>query len=176
MSLGSHIKKRTILISLVSALVAMLAAVSTPGAHAARAVSQSGAPGAAWEPSRPATCYDNILARVKQLTVTGPTVYAAALSNGSRSQYVTWSTDVTDATTLVTAIGSWSAWALATTTTPVRLADMSGSFSYFHPLGVRVHIRWWDPLSQQYTGALDYTINGYYNYDYSPASFSTYSC
>jgi hypothetical protein len=163
------------LVVLVTLAISLTLVVATE-AEAATAVSKSGVPGATYEPSQPASCFDNVFARVKQLGVYGPTVYAAALGNGSRSQYVTWRTDVTDRTTGVTAVGSWSAWALATTTTPVKLAEMDGNFTLFHPLGVRVHILWWDPISKTYTGTLDYTINGYYNYDYSPVQFSTSSC
>ena len=160
----------------IAVLVAALALAVADAASAARNVSTSGTPGNVYEPLIPASCYDYVLYGYKHLEIDGPSVEAAALRNGSRGQYVRWSTDVTDEATGVTTPGSLSAWSWVPLGARVTLPVMSGAFTLFHRLGVRVHIQWWDPTSGVYTGAMDYTINAYTNFDYAGGSFSTVGC
>lgn len=169
----------------VLAIAAAALAISAATAGAATNVTSSGVTSAVREPGQPALCSDwgNVLSSnfgypsgVKDVAVNGPTVWAAPLANGSRSQYVMYRADVWDMTSQRWYDGSWTGLYLATTTAPASLPQVTAQVPAWDRIGVRIHIAWWDPVSQRYSGVLDYTVNGYYNLDYSPVLFSTSSC
>lgn len=172
--------KRTIL-TIAAAIAATTMALAVAGtAAAASGVSTSGAPGKVYEASIPVTCSDwgNLYNHtgLRDVVINGPTVYGRLLSNGSTWQYVRYQVDIKDLTTNQLSVGIPSQWYAASTTTGVRLPQMSGAVPIGHLLAVDIHIFWWDPVSAKYTGTMDYRVNAYYNFNYSPPLFRSTYC
>lgn len=171
-------------LTLTIALTFSVAAAAFAGAAtAATNVSQSRTPGKVVEAQPAVWCTDwySVLAKpmgnTKDVYVNPPAVYAAALSNGSRQQYVSYAADIFDLTTGVNYPGTFTDWFSASTSTAAQLPQLHGGVPLYHQLAVRIHILWWDPVSKQYSGALDYTVNSYLNRNYEPYGlFSTASC
>jgi hypothetical protein len=165
------------LITIIAIVGLLMAGVTSTTAGAATGVTKSLNPGPVYEPSYPVTCMGSIYASLpKSVSISAPSVYAAALANGSRSQYVSWAADVYDFTSGTHTTGTFTNWVSASTSVPAKLPGLVATVPQFHRVGVRIHILWWDPVSQRYSGTLDYTVNAYYNMEYSPWLFSTTSC
>ena len=181
-----HAKRHIpIKIGALPVFVAAVLAVAAASATAATNVTSSGITSAVQEPSQPVRCSDwgNVLSSAfgyasgtKDIAINGPTVWAAPLANGSRGQYVAYRADVWDIAAQRWYDGSWTSYVYATTTSPASLPQVTSSVPAWDPIGVRIHIVWWDPVSSRFSGTLDYTVNRYYNLDYSPVLISSSSC
>jgi len=170
---------RARLATIVIIAVALLAAVSSGTAAAASDITQTLTPGTVYEASFPVKCWNFGLvdgSNLKNVYINPPAVYAAPLANGSRSQYVSYAADLFDFTTGENHVGTFTAWALASTSTPAKLPQLVSSVPLFRRIGIRIHVIWWDPVSQRYSGTLDYSVNQYYDMDYIPWLLRSGSC
>jgi len=96
-----------------------------------------------------------------QVTANGPTVYARALSNGSTGQWVYEQIKFFDLTTQ-SVHDSNAGWTWTTTTTPATLPSRAFNAVYGDTVMVAIRLWWWDPVSQTYTGYMDYGVDSYY--------------
>ena len=176
LSIGSTARR----ISLALVLALLAAAVVASGAAAATQVTTTGAPGPVYESANPVICTQQVVAynfgsSYKGVKVFFPTVYARALSNNSRSQWVMEQVHVYDATTGTWDENNYTSWQLATTTQGVTFNPLLKMVGLTDSALVEITIWWWDPVSATYTGSMDYLVNTYYrsNYGY-PGSQYTY--
>jgi hypothetical protein len=172
--------------AVLSAVTAMLINGST-GALAATGSSSFAAPGAVRYPTLISSAEGNLHVEVvctddagpigspgwETITVIGPSVYGAALADGSRAQWVTYRVDLVDVTARAVTYSAWTAWKVASTTVPVQMPTMSGRTGEYHTLVMEVDLLWSEGGST-YSGGLSYEIQNSYSSAEGDSNASTH--
>jgi hypothetical protein len=147
---SSRLRRRLAAVAL--SLVAIGVLGPTP-ADAAEVIYRAGTTGYVRFSSPEGSCNFDGYNRVVNVTVYGPQISGARLSNGSNGQWAIARAVTTDVATGQVVYGNWSGWKWTTATAYTRFPDLKVSAPWnFEREYVTVEIYWHDPVSRVDSG------------------------